>query len=119
MLWLSSRGESGTARGKLEAFPPGVGNCEGDGICKDRPLPKISGLLPARGVSGTALSSLLVELCSLSRKVGEGWRVFGAEGGSEKERDFEGVLDGESMAEGGGRSIDVSIVRCCRHQRDV
>lgn len=62
------------------------------------------------------MSSLLLNLCSFSRKVGDGWSVFGAEGGSEKERDLEGVRDGESVAEGGGRSIVVSIVLCCYRQ---
>lgn len=112
MLCWSSCGESGTARGKPDPFaPPRLGNCEGEGICRLRPLPRMSGLRPARGVSGTAWSSLLVEWCSFSRKVGEGWRALGARGGSEKERDLEGVLEGESAAEGGGRSIVLSIVR--------
>lgn len=109
MLCGSSCGESGTARGKVEEAFTRLGNCEGDGICNDSPRPKISGLLLARGVRGTAWSSLLPEWCILSRKVGEGWRVLGAEAGSEKERDLDGVREGESTAEGGGRSIDVSI----------
>lgn len=119
MLCWSSCGESGTARGKPDPFtPPRLGNCEGEGICRLRPLLRMSGLRPARGVSGTAWSSLLVEWCSFSRKVGEGWRALGAEGGSEKERDLEGVLEGESAAEGGGRSMILSIVRDCSARVD-
>ena len=86
------------------------------GICKDKPR-AISGLRPmrdGRGVVGKAWSSLL--MC-LSRKVGEGASVVGVIvfGGSEKERDLEGVLAvGEAVsARRGGRSISkvVSIVQ--------
>lgn len=116
MLCWSSRGESGTACGKPEddVFTR-EGNCEGEGIWSDNPLPSTSGLLPARGVSGTELSSLLLAWRSRSWKVGEGWRALGAEDGSEKERDLEGVLEGESTMGAGGRSMEVSMVsHCCR-----
>lgn len=109
MLCWSSCGESGTACGKLEAFTR-EGKCEGEGICSDRPLASTSDRRLDRGVRGRAWSSLLpLPLCSRSRKVGEGWRAFGATGGSEKERVFEGVFDGESAVLGGGRSIVPSI----------
>ena len=75
------------------------------GICRDRPRARKSGRRGdlAFGVVGKAWSSLLCGI--LSRKVGEGARPVGvvlllAFGGSEKERDLEGVLEGEFASVG-------------------
>ena len=84
------------------------------GIWSERPRPisrrRERGDL--RGVLGRAWSSLLVR-ASFSWKVGEGARVAGVPlgfelGGSEKERDFEGVLAGEAE-EGAGSWSSGSI----------
>lgn len=108
MLFWSSCGDNGGARGKFECEIEG--KCAGLGICKERPRERKSGRREAFGVVGTAWSSLLCWLLSFSRKVGEGARVDGALGGSEKERDLEGVLEGESRSTGRGMIIVVSIV---------
>lgn len=87
------------------------------GIWRDKPRPS-SGLRPERGdlsgVLGRAWSSLVVR-ASFSWKVGEGARVAGVPlgfvrfGGSEKERDFEGVFVGEAVERGCVSSNMVSI----------
>lgn len=63
------------------------------GICKDNPRERKSGRRDGLGVVGRrASSSLLFRYC-LSWKVGDGWSVLGPLfGGSDRERDFEGVL---------------------------
>ena len=82
------------------------------GIWRNRPRARKSGRREAFGVMGTALSSLLWRE-SLSWKVGEGWRALGVVllGGSEKERDFDGVLIGEFISGGGCMAVIVSIVQ--------
>jgi len=116
-----SWGESGTSMGR--------GKCEGEGmeleekvlpsggICKDRPRDRKSGRRAGRlgfGVVGRAWSSLLCCVGRFSRKDGEGASAGGvlvgvlALGGSEKERDFEGVLSGSK--EGGKEDAVADIV---------
>jgi hypothetical protein len=94
-------------RGKCE----GLGMDRAGGIWSERPRREERGDL--RGVVGRAWSSLLLR-ASFSWKDGEGARDAGvllefAFGGSEKERDFEGVLAGEAV-EGGGSWESDSIV---------
>lgn len=96
----SSCGESGAGRG----------NCAGDGICRDRPRERKSGLREALGVvGGTALSSLL-PWRSRSRKVGEGCRGLGADAGSEKERFLAGDLEGVAKSWGATASSVVPSI---------
>lgn len=78
------------------------------GIWSERPRERKLGRRGGRGVvGGTASASWSSLLCTLSRKVGDGWSACG---GSERERDFEGVLLGESAPVGGGRCIEVFMI---------
>lgn len=98
MLFRSSCGLNGAERWG------GAGNCAGEGIWRE------SGRREGLGVVGGAASwsSLLVSRTIFSRKAGEGARMLAVGvlfGGSEKERDLEGVFIASEEDGGGGGAI--------------
>lgn len=108
VLWESSCGESGTRVAKLA----GLGMPESrEGICKDRPLERNSGLLGVFGLDTMVWSSF--EVRAGSRNFGDG-DSCGVESDNERafEDDLTGVLTVYSAAEGASLPVILAAAAC-------